>query len=366
MDQTSMPPGPAISFGIIVLNGEPFLRYNLRALYPFAHQIIVVEGASPNATHAATADGHSTDQTLDILRRFKAEEDPQGKLLIVTAEDEGHPNGFWPGEKDQQSQAYARRATGDWLWQIDVDEFYQPEDMAWVMQHLLTRPDVTAVSFKQIPFWGSLDWQADGWYLRYGNGREFHRLFRWGPGHAYATHRPPTVLDQRGVDLRRIGWVQAETLVRRSIYLYHYSLLFPRQVLQKSRYYSSLFGHNPFWARQSYDTLQRPYRVHNVDQYPSWLERYTGTHPPQALAMWEDLRAGMFGAAFPLRQTTDIERIDATFSYRLGRMLLRLVGRYGFFTQLAVTKAVIVSRAILRKLLRRRAPQPLAAKARAE
>jgi hypothetical protein len=41
--------GPLISFGMIVLNGEPFLRYNLRVLYPFAHQIIVVEGpaASP-------------------------------------------------------------------------------------------------------------------------------------------------------------------------------------------------------------------------------------------------------------------------------------------------------------------------------
>ena len=34
-----------VTFGTIVLNGEPFTRHNLRALYPFAHQIIVVEGA---------------------------------------------------------------------------------------------------------------------------------------------------------------------------------------------------------------------------------------------------------------------------------------------------------------------------------
>ena len=38
-----------ITFGIIVLNGEPFVRYNLRAIYPFAHQIIVAEGASKKA-----------------------------------------------------------------------------------------------------------------------------------------------------------------------------------------------------------------------------------------------------------------------------------------------------------------------------
>lgn len=37
---------PRITFGMIVLNGEPFTRYNLRALYPFAHEIIVVEGAA--------------------------------------------------------------------------------------------------------------------------------------------------------------------------------------------------------------------------------------------------------------------------------------------------------------------------------
>ncbi len=122
-----------VSFGMIVLNGEPFLRYNYRALYPFAQQIIVVEGAAPAAASIATADGHSTDGTLEVLRRLKAEEDPEDKLLIVTAEDEGYPNGFWPGEKHEQSRAYARRATGDYLWQVDVDEFYQPAAMTRVL-----------------------------------------------------------------------------------------------------------------------------------------------------------------------------------------------------------------------------------------
>ena len=67
---------PKITFGIIVLNGEPFTRYNLRALYPFAHEIIVAEGASFYATNAATSDGHSIDGTLKLYK-FKAEEDPK-------------------------------------------------------------------------------------------------------------------------------------------------------------------------------------------------------------------------------------------------------------------------------------------------
>mgnify|MGYP006932098584 CR=1 FL=1 len=53
---------PKITFGIIVLNGEPFTRYCIRALYPHAHQIIVVEGALEKARSIATPDGHSWEK----------------------------------------------------------------------------------------------------------------------------------------------------------------------------------------------------------------------------------------------------------------------------------------------------------------
>ena len=125
---------PRVTFGVIVLNGEPFTRYCLRSLYPFAHEIIVVEGAVPGAAGASTPDGHSSDGTLDVLREFQSVEDPHRRVQVVTAEDEGHPNGFWPGEKDEQSQAYARRATGDYLWQVDIDEFYTERDMRLVLE----------------------------------------------------------------------------------------------------------------------------------------------------------------------------------------------------------------------------------------
>jgi len=85
---------PKVTFGIIVLNGEPFTRYCLRALYPFAHEIIVVEGAAPAAVKVATPDGHSTDGTLETLYRFRAVEEPEGKVQIITRE------GFW-SEKDE-------------------------------------------------------------------------------------------------------------------------------------------------------------------------------------------------------------------------------------------------------------------------
>src|ERR1019366_9657002 len=112
---------PKITFGIIVLNGEPFTRYCLRTVYPFAHEIIVVEGGHEDTRAVANADGHSLDETLETLRRFREEEDPCNKVTVITRP------GFWP-KKDElgrcrtpQSRAYAERATGDYLWQVDID-----------------------------------------------------------------------------------------------------------------------------------------------------------------------------------------------------------------------------------------------------
>ncbi|MCK4268364.1 MAG: glycosyltransferase family 2 protein, partial [Actinomycetia bacterium] len=118
---------PKVTFGIIVLNGEPFTTYCLRALYPFAHEIIVVEGACESAAEIATSNGHSRDRTLEALYSFKDKQDPQRKVKIISKD------GFWSG-KDELSQAYAHQATGDYLWQVDIDEFYQPKDMNHVLQ----------------------------------------------------------------------------------------------------------------------------------------------------------------------------------------------------------------------------------------
>ena len=325
-----MQPAARVTFGMIVLNGEPFLRYNLRALYPLAHQIVVVEGAAPAAAGVAGPDGHSNDGTRETLRRFQAEEDPDGKLIVVTAEDEGHPNGFWPGEKHAQSQAYARRATGDYLWQVDVDEFYQPAGMARVLERLRAAPTIRAVTFEQTTFWGGFDYWVDGWYLRAGAGR-YRRLFRWGPDFAYASHRPPTVVDERGRDLFQTGHARAETLAPGQARMYHYSLLLPRQVREKCEYYSRVDWTRragaPEWAERGFMRLEQPYRVHNVYDYRSWLNRFEGSHPPQIQALRADLAAGRLDCE--QRPTADVERLLNSRRYRLGRAALRLATPVG-------------------------------------
>ena len=334
---------PRITFGIILLNGQPFIRYNLRALYPFAHQIIVVEGAAPAADQISTPEGHSIDDSLEELVRFQAEEDPQNKIEIVTRD------GFWP-EKDEMSQAYADRATGDYLWQVDIDEFYQPRDMQRILSMLQADPTITAVYFKQICFWGGFDYVVDGWYLRQVQNEGpgiIPRVFRWRPGYRYAYHRPVTVLDENKQDIRKINPLNGQELAEQGLYMYHYSLLFPKQVTEKSAYYGQAawaeLAQSEQWAEEVFGELKRPFHVHNVYKYPSWLENFTGQHPPQIQAMRQDILDGQIKCA--LRPTADIESLLDQPGYKLGRLGLKIADPF-------------VRRAILsRRKLRRRSQQ---------
>lgn len=310
-------PIPRVSFGIIVLNGEPFTRHCLRALYPYAHEILVVEGGSRHAAHACTPDGHSTDGTLQTLRRFVAEEDPDGKVQLITRE------GFW-SEKDEQSNAYATRATGDWLWQVDIDEFYRPEDMEAILARLAAEPDITGAAFHTRNAWGDLHTRVNGLHLL-AMGQVFRRLFRWGRGYRYATHRPPTVLDPHGRDLTQGRWISGADMEARGIVLYHYSLLFPRHVEAKCGYYESLSEgarRERAWFEDGYMRLNRPFHVFNVSSQISWLEPWEGAHPPAVLDMMQDIEAGRI--AEPLRPMTDVHALVARPSYRMMIRLLRM------------------------------------------
>jgi len=134
------------------------------------------------------------------------------------------------------------------------------------------------------------------------------------------------VENERGVDLRKIRHVNGHAMFRRlGILLYHYSLLFPKQVFEKCRYYSNVFPEArrdaERWAQENYMRLGNPFRVHNVYAEPSWLERFPGEHPPQILRMMEDIRKG--DVREECRRVEDIEEVLASLTYRAGRALVK-------------------------------------------
>lgn len=317
---------PLISFGLIALNAQPFLDYNLRALYPFAHQLLVVEGATEAAKSLATDEGHSIDGTWERLIQFRETEDPKNKLHIITARDEGYLDGFWP-EKDQMSRAYAKRATGDWLWQVDGDEFYKKEDIGAIVTMLANDPNISAVSFPYYEFFGGFDYLITGkWHMV--EYPRVHRLFRWGKGYTYSLHRPATVVDQNQKDLREKKWISSPKNGSRPIYMYHYSYVFPKQARQKVGYYSNVswtetFRQNQKWLEDSYLGLKAPlFLGERGGLIFQWLERYRGSHPEAIDQLQADVANG--AVQEPLRPTEDIERILKSPGYRLVTRLLHL------------------------------------------
>lgn len=316
---------PKITFGIIVLNGEPFTRYCLRSIYPYAHEIIVVEGGHQDTKSVTTPDGHSIDGTLESLNKFKQEEDYQNKLTIITR------NGFWPktdemgNHRTPQCRAYAEKATGDYLWQIDIDEFYKASDMQRIIKLLQNDASISSISFKQKSFWGSIDYISDSIYLRRNSGG-WHRIFKWGKNYKYLTHEPPTILDEKGIDMRSKHWLRGEKMARKDIFMYHYCLLFPWQVEQKVKIYRDEKPEDLFestqWAENNFFRLGDPYRVHNVYRFPSWLIRYNGEHPEQITHMMKDIKEGKLDVK--LRRTDDVEAIIDTAGYKTGIAMIKI------------------------------------------
>lgn len=345
---------PKVTFCTIVLNGEPFTRYHFRSLYPHAHEIIIVEGACPNARGNDRGDGHSRDGTLETLLTLQRDEDPEGKLQIVTAEDEGFPDGFWPGEKDQMMEAAIKRVSGNWVWMVDSDEFYLPETLVWIIQNVLADGKYDTITFPIREFWGSLNSYCNGWRFRQMRHDCIHRLFRWEPGYRHVTHRPPTVIDENGTNLRHKKWLKAKALRSMGHYLFHYGYLFPYQVKNKCRYYSRMdwgYEHMSEWAENHYMRLNKPFRVDSNYTYPSWLEPYNGPHPPQVLKMWDAVVSGVYGPKIVPRKTEDIQKLLRSRRYRCTRSILKHTP--GLFVR-GMQRAVQLLQNIVSKRMRNR------------
>jgi len=219
------------------------------------------------------------------------------------------------------SQAYAKRATGEVLWQIDVDEFYKPEDMENVIRKLSQSNEIRAVSFNCLYFWGGLGYVMDGFSFRTGD-QTIHRVFTWDRDSRYTSHRPPTVVDGAGRDLKSLRWLSDVETKKMGIHLYHYDMILPKQAANKSSYYSNVdwhtLGHKRVleWKQRVFDRLERPFHIYTIYTHLSWLKRYRGAHPPAVERMVRDIQAGLWPGS-ELRRTDDIEAVLESWRFRL-------------------------------------------------
>jgi len=210
------------SFGMIVFNGDFFLRQCLDGVYDFAHEIVIVEGADAVSQPFANADGSSTDRTWDILQNYP---DPKNKIRLVRGKFK---------DKDEQSNAFMQHLSGDFVWLLDSDEMYLPQDMERLAKTLHDDPELMAVEMRHRVFFGGLDRIAHGkhWELT------FWRIHRLYSGARYISHRPVNIMHPSGVTMNDMKHLSADQLDEMGIRMMHYSYVLDRQVEEKMRYHS--------------------------------------------------------------------------------------------------------------------------------
>ena len=124
-----------IAFGMIVFNGDYVLQECLESVYPYATQILIAEG--PVRYWQDQGYTTSTDKTNEILANFP---DPENKITIVHGQFEG---------KDEECRAYMphMRDDIDYIWNLDSDEIYKPEDIEKIIQ-ILKKENYTSVELE--------------------------------------------------------------------------------------------------------------------------------------------------------------------------------------------------------------------------
>jgi len=217
---------PRVDFAMIVFNGDYVLRENLETIYPHANRIIITEG--PVAHYQKMGFTGSTDGTIATIKSFP---DPDKKIVLI--------RGLWP-EKDEMVSAQDAHYAGDWVWHVDCDEIYRPEDIAKVFAHLDSHPECYSMGFRLRSFFGGFD--------RYISGFEENwdtiRIQRIVPGRSrWKTHRPPTMVwPPTGKTCKEMGHVDFMETDSWGIRIYHYCSVFPTQVKAKSEYYRAWGG----------------------------------------------------------------------------------------------------------------------------
>lgn len=267
-----------IAFGMIVFNGDYVLQECLESVYPYATQILISEGPVRYWQDAGYTT--STDKTNAILDNFP---DPDNKITVVHGQFE---------EKDEECRAYMpyMRDDIDYIWNLDSDEIYKPEDIQKIIK-LLEEEQYTSVGVRSCSFYGGFDHYIGGFELKRDN---FLRIFKVYPGATWKTHRPPTIIAPEGVQTLPAKHLDSDTLwEQHGVQMYHYSYVFPRQVREKIAYYRDKVSRQNCHPNY-YEQIYKPWVLGDKSVEQTWLgvhefnpairgeaftQKFIGTHP---------------------------------------------------------------------------------------
>jgi len=242
-----------IEFFTIVYNGQPWIRGQakfLRQLEGVDWRWHVVEGLAEHVKDTAwckEAGGRisdfesrnsnlSTDGTREFLDGLKKE---FGDKISIYRPPGAEP---WPGKKAMIDCFLPQLEDGCLLWQLDVDEFWKPDQVRQIVAEFEKRPELTAGWFDCDYFFG---WdRCSSRPGVFGNFREFEwlRVWRYQKGDSWGSHEPPRLIrnskiGSRKEDVGRINPMRQDETRARGWKFQHYALTDRAQMEFKEIYY---------------------------------------------------------------------------------------------------------------------------------
>jgi hypothetical protein len=242
-----------IEFFTIVYNGQPWIRGQaefFRQLVGVDWRWHLVEGLAEHVKDTGwckEAGGRisdfesrnknlSTDGTREFLDELKKEFGEKIRLYRPLGAEP------WPGKKAMIDCFLPQLEDGCLLWQLDVDEFWKPDQVRQILAEFEKRPELTAGWFDCDYFFG---WdRCSSRPGVFGNFREYEwlRVWRFQKGDSWGSHEPPRLnrnseSGNRKEDVGRINpLIQKETRVR-GWKFQHYALTDRPQMEFKEIYY---------------------------------------------------------------------------------------------------------------------------------
>jgi len=215
-----------ITYGMIVVDGMPFIKHQLKLIYPHAHQIIICEGGD-NTWNKINGYRRSQDGTIECIKNFP---DPNNKIKLMQKD--------W-NNKNEMCHLYSKHATGDIVWHIDIDEFVDPAHIPFIKKQFNNRT-TQILSIPNYIFWGDTDTivearSSKGWER---NWFKFERIFRRVPG-KYIHHIPERgYYDPKTKSVLPAPTAGPEIFKNNNVFTYHFSYVHKNSVSSKIKYYN--------------------------------------------------------------------------------------------------------------------------------
>jgi hypothetical protein len=258
-----------VTYVLNVLNGEPFIHFQLKSIYDFAFEIIIVEGAYEKFSFAAN-NGRSTDNTIEIINDFP---DPHNKIKLILNE------GYYE-DRTEMCNECTKYVNGNVIWQIDVDEFYFDETHLYVKEMFEVTESLDRISFNFLDIFGSLRLKVDG--LDDSKLQSVRRVHRFNKGDSWSTQRPPTLVDSNDVAKVIRKEHLGDEMEKLGHKMFNLTMLFKSQILDKYNYYfkKGFTNDTQTWYENSIKNYAIRLNVLNISDYLTSLSLVEEKLPP--------------------------------------------------------------------------------------